>query len=117
MEGGESLVTETSAVANQENDHVRYREASQQDCSRSVIVEETKRQLRLAGPLIAVSILQNSIQLISVMFNGHLGELPLSSASLATSFASVTGFDVLVSGISFIKVLKFRPCISLLFLE
>ncbi|CAL5430923.1 unnamed protein product [Camellia sinensis] len=31
------------------------------------------------------------------MFVGHLGELPLSGASIATSFASVTGFSLLKS--------------------
>jgi hypothetical protein len=35
--------------------------------------------------------------MISVMFVGHLGELSLSGASMATSFASVTGFSLLVS--------------------
>ncbi|KAI5009538.1 hypothetical protein ZWY2020_011675 [Hordeum vulgare] len=30
------------------------------------------------------------------MFVGHLGELPLSAASVAASFANVTGFSVLV---------------------
>ncbi|KAK3442655.1 hypothetical protein EUGRSUZ_B02870, partial [Eucalyptus grandis] len=48
------------------------------------------------GPLIGVSLLQYCIQVISVMFVGHLRELPLSGASMATSFASVTGFSVLV---------------------
>lgn len=61
------------------------------------IIKELKRQLQLAVPLIAVSLLQYCLQMISVMFVGHLGELPLSSASMATSFASVTGFSVLVS--------------------
>lgn len=60
-------------------------------------VEEVKRQLGLALPLIAVNMLQYCLQVISVMFVGHLGELPLASASMATSFASVTGFSVLVS--------------------
>lgn len=79
--------------------HVVGSEACQEGHCRLDVIGEAKRQLGLAGPLIVVSILQNSIQLISVMFNGHLGELPLSSASLATSFASVTGFSFLVSGI------------------
>ena len=61
-------------------------------------VKEAKKQLRLGGPLIAVSLLQYSLQIVSVMFTGHLGELPLSGASLGSSFASVTGFYVLVSG-------------------
>nr|POE63770.1 protein detoxification 16 [Quercus suber] len=34
--------------------------------------------------------------MISVMFVGHLGELALSGASMATSFATVTGFSLLM---------------------
>lgn len=60
------------------------------------IVEEVKKQILLAGPLICVSLLQFCLQLISVMFVGHLGELSLSAASMATSFASVTGFSLLM---------------------
>lgn len=70
---------------------------------RKVIFEEVKKQLWLAGPLISVSLLQYCLQMISVMFVGHLGELPLSGASMATSFASVTGFSLLVSGAWFIN--------------
>ncbi|KAJ1394212.1 Multi antimicrobial extrusion protein [Sesbania bispinosa] len=60
------------------------------------VVEEVKRQLWLAVPLCSVGILQYSLQTISVMFVGHLGTLPLSGASMATSFASVTGFNLLM---------------------
>ncbi|KAG8388008.1 hypothetical protein BUALT_Bualt02G0080400 [Buddleja alternifolia] len=60
------------------------------------MMEEVKKQLWLAGPLILVSVLQFCLQLISVMFVGHLGELSLSAASMATSFASVTGFSLLM---------------------
>jgi multidrug resistance protein, MATE family len=45
----------------------------------------------LAAPLVACSLL-----VVSVMFAGHLGELSLSAASVASSFANVTGFSVLV---------------------
>ncbi|CAN6195226.1 unnamed protein product [Urochloa humidicola] len=58
--------------------------------------EEVKKQLWLAGPLIAGALLQNVIQMISVMYVGHLGELPLAGASMANSFASVTGLTVLL---------------------
>ncbi|KAK2385626.1 Protein DETOXIFICATION 16 [Trifolium repens] len=58
--------------------------------------EEVKKQLWLAGPLTSVSLLNFGIQIISVMFVGHLGELPLSGASMATSFTSVTGISVLL---------------------
>ncbi|KAK6249732.1 hypothetical protein SCA6_003737 [Theobroma cacao] len=63
---------------------------------RKNIFEEVKKQLWLAGPLIAVNLLQYCIQMISVMFVGHLGELALSGASMATSFATVTGFSLLM---------------------
>jgi MATE family multidrug resistance protein len=62
----------------------------------NLVLIEVKKQLYLAGPLIAGCLLQNVVQMISVMFVGHLGELALSSASIATSFASVTGFSLLV---------------------
>ncbi|KAL9247468.1 hypothetical protein vseg_020898 [Gypsophila vaccaria] len=63
---------------------------------RDGVVEEVKKQVWLAGPLISVNLLLFSLQLISIMFVGHLGELPLSGASMATSFASVTGFSLLM---------------------
>ncbi|XP_059657976.1 protein DETOXIFICATION 16-like isoform X1 [Cornus florida] len=59
-------------------------------------IAELKLQLKLAGPLVMVNFLQYSLQMISVMFVGHLGELSLSSASLATSFAGVTGFSFMM---------------------
>ena len=84
-------------IPSQGRSHCIDREVSEQGCYRGEIIEEVKRQLGLALPLLAVSILQYCLQIISIMFVGHLGELPLSSASMATSFASVTGFNVLVS--------------------
>lgn len=64
---------------------------------RGIIIAELKKQLWLAGPLVSVNILLFCVQMISVMFVGHLGELALAGASMATSFAGVTGFSVLVS--------------------
>jgi hypothetical protein len=58
--------------------------------------EEVKKQLWLAGPLVAGALLRYVIQMISVMFVGHLGELPLAGASMANSFTTVTGFSLLV---------------------
>ncbi|WCJ42397.1 MATE efflux family protein [Euphorbia peplus] len=59
------------------------------------IKEEAKKQVKLAGGLVCVNVLMYIIQIISVMFVGHLGSLPLSAASVATSFASITGFSLL----------------------
>ncbi|KAI4350976.1 hypothetical protein L6164_005377 [Bauhinia variegata] len=69
---------------------------SEQHKERREFFEEVKRQLWLAGPLISVNLLNFCQQVISVMFVGHLGELPLSGASMATSFAAVTGFSLLL---------------------
>ncbi|KAL6629508.1 hypothetical protein ACP70R_029273 [Stipagrostis hirtigluma subsp. patula] len=61
----------------------------------SKVLSEVKKQLRLAAPLAAGCLLQRIIQTISIVFVGHLGELPLAGASLATSFATATGFSLL----------------------
>ncbi|CAL4969903.1 unnamed protein product [Urochloa decumbens] len=66
-----------------------------QEEEESLVLTEVKKQLYLAGPLVAGFLLQNMVQMVSVMFVGHLGELALASASLATSFAGVTGFSLL----------------------
>ncbi|KAF5456283.1 hypothetical protein F2P56_025782 [Juglans regia] len=60
------------------------------------IIAEVKKQLWLAGPLVLVNLLVNGLQVISIMFVGHLGELALAGASMASSFASVTGFSLLI---------------------
>ena len=78
----------------------------------SLVVTEVKKQLYLAGPLIAGCLLQNVVQMISVMFVGHLGELALSSASIATSFAGVTGFSLLVY-----MLCQFISCMFLILLN
>ena len=67
------------------------------EVEKSSALGEVRRQLRLAAPLAAGLLLQKVIQTISIMFVGRLGELPLASASLATSFANVTGFSLLVT--------------------
>ncbi|KAL5801899.1 hypothetical protein ACOSQ3_033531 [Xanthoceras sorbifolium] len=79
----------------EENVNVLNRE-TRDDNNENSVGEEVKKQLWLAGPLISVSLLQFLLQMISVMFVGHLGELALSGASMATSFATVTGFSLLM---------------------
>lgn len=65
-------------------------------CTAGIVWEEVKKIWWIAGPMIGVNLLQYCLQVISVMMVGHLGELALSSASIATSFASVTGLHVLM---------------------
>ncbi|KAK6229411.1 hypothetical protein SCA6_018362 [Theobroma cacao] len=54
--------------------------------------EEASNQVFLSLPMIVCNVSYFSITLISVMFDGHLGELELAGATLANSWASVTGF-------------------------
>jgi len=75
-------------------------------------VEELKRQLKLAVPLFSVGILQYILQTISVIFVGHLGTLPLGGATMATSFASVTGFNLLVGLASTQHFFPYLICIK-----
>ena len=58
--------------------------------------EEVKDLCWLAGPVIGVNLFQYSLQVIYVMMVGHLGELTLSNASIATCFVGVMGLHVLV---------------------
>ncbi|GMI99519.1 hypothetical protein like AT5G52450 [Hibiscus trionum] len=60
------------------------------------VEKEVKKQLWLSAPLIGESLLLYCLQLISVMFVGHLGAIALSSASLATSFAAILAFNLLM---------------------
>ncbi|KAI6686131.1 hypothetical protein NL676_032044 [Syzygium grande] len=85
------------------------------DERRVIMIEELKRQARPSGPLIGVSMLQYSVQVISVVFVGHLGELPLSGTSMATSFASVMGFSILVP-LSTLSLSRASPLMFLLLL-
>ncbi|OEL31484.1 Protein DETOXIFICATION 17 [Dichanthelium oligosanthes] len=73
--------------------------------SENTATAEDKRLLRLAGPLVASCILQNAVQMVSIMFVSHLGELPLAGASLAISLANVTGFSILVGMASALNTL------------
>ncbi|KMZ74622.1 MATE efflux family protein [Zostera marina] len=63
---------------------------------KDLILSEIKRQIWLAGPCIIINVFFSILQIISIMFVGHLGEVQLSGASLATSMAGVTGFSPMV---------------------
>ncbi|KAF9591615.1 hypothetical protein IFM89_004844, partial [Coptis chinensis] len=96
MEAEATPLLESPSVPSQERNLQLGGQSYKEYCWRSNFIVEVKTQVWLAGPLIAVNLLQYSLQIISLMFIGHLGELALSSASIATSFASVTGFNLLL---------------------
>ncbi|XP_068638065.1 protein DETOXIFICATION 12-like [Aristolochia californica] len=62
----------------------------------STFAEEVKRLGYLAGPMVTVTLFQYLQQVISLMMVGHLSELSLSSAAIATSLSGVTGFSLLL---------------------
>ncbi|KAM1655490.1 hypothetical protein ACFX2K_007750 [Malus domestica] len=59
-------------------------------------LEEAKNQVLFSLPMILTNVCFYMIPLISVMFAGHLGELQLAGATLANSWATVTGFAFMV---------------------
>ncbi|KAG6573927.1 Protein DETOXIFICATION 12, partial [Cucurbita argyrosperma subsp. sororia] len=64
--------------------------------SREAFVEEVKRVGFLAAPMVAVTLSQFLLQMVTMMMVGHLGELALSSSAVAISISGVTGFSVLL---------------------
>ncbi|XP_039122679.1 protein DETOXIFICATION 14-like [Dioscorea cayenensis subsp. rotundata] len=79
---------EDEVVVREEGQRTRWRS--------SEFMKESGRMAKVAGPMMLVSMSQILLQFISVVMVGHLGEIPLSATTIATSVAAVTGFSVLV---------------------
>ncbi|XWS30761.1 hypothetical protein CRYUN_Cryun23aG0017200 [Craigia yunnanensis] len=62
----------------------------------SAFGEELKKVSYMAVPMVAVTVSQYLLQVISVMMVGHLEELALSGIAIGSSFANVTGFSFVV---------------------
>ncbi|XP_057968585.1 protein DETOXIFICATION 19-like isoform X2 [Malania oleifera] len=60
------------------------------------VLVEAKRQVLFSLPMILTNVSYYAILLVSVMFAGHLGNLQLAGATLANSWATVTGFALMV---------------------
>lgn len=58
-------------------------------------MEEMKKVNNIAIPMIVVTLAQYMLRVSPLFMLGHLGQLSLSSASIATSLSNVTGFSVL----------------------
>ncbi|KAH9681402.1 protein DETOXIFICATION 12 [Citrus sinensis] len=66
---------------------------------------EVKKQGYIAAPMVAVTLSQYLLQVVSMMMVGHLGQLALSSTAMSISLASVTGFSVLLGMASALETL------------
>ena len=65
-------------------------------CKWDGFMEEMKKMSCIAIPMVLVTVSQNLLRVISMMMVGHLGELSLSGAAVATSLTNVTGFSLMV---------------------
>ncbi|XVE50209.1 hypothetical protein DITRI_Ditri01bG0143400 [Diplodiscus trichospermus] len=85
---------DTAALLSEANHHDQEEEdqGSRRWWKNVLDLEEAKNQVLFSLPMILSSICYFSITLVSVMFAGHLGELELAGATLANSWATVTGF-------------------------
>ncbi|OAY57123.1 protein DETOXIFICATION 14 [Manihot esculenta] len=74
----------------------RSREERKWAITRDGFVKEVKKTSCIAAPMVAVSVLQYLLQVVSVIMVGHLGDqLALSSVAIATSLTNVVGFSLL----------------------
>ncbi|KAL6900654.1 hypothetical protein ACP4OV_005330 [Aristida adscensionis] len=58
-------------------------------------VAEAASIVRLAAPMVGAGLLMYARSLVSMLFLGRLGRLPLAGGSLALGFANITGYSVL----------------------
>ncbi|GLT28859.1 hypothetical protein SLA2020_037630 [Shorea laevis] len=65
------------------------------EITRGAFVGELKKEVALAAPMVASTVFNYLMQVASVIIVGHLGQIPLSSAAIATSLTNVTGFSLL----------------------
>ncbi|XAR51504.1 hypothetical protein NMG60_11006150 [Bertholletia excelsa] len=56
---------------------------------------ELRKVGSIATPMVVVMLSQYLLQVVSMSMAGHLGQISLSSAAIATSFTNVTGFSFL----------------------
>ncbi|XP_027099367.1 protein DETOXIFICATION 12-like [Coffea eugenioides] len=74
---------------------VKEREVKAERLIWGLIGQEMKRLCCIAGPMVGVTLCQFLVEVISLMMVGHLGELSLSSSTIAISLCAVTGFSLL----------------------
>ncbi|MCD9646094.1 hypothetical protein HAX54_035619 [Datura stramonium] len=68
-------------------------------------IEALKKVSYIAIPMVVVTVSQHLVRVLSMMMIGHLGELSLSGASVATSLTNVTGFSVILGMASGLETL------------
>ncbi|TMX04604.1 hypothetical protein EJD97_006811 [Solanum chilense] len=72
---------------------------------REVFIEEVKETSRITSPMIVVMVSEYLVHVSPMIMLGNLFQLSLSSASIATSVSSVTGYNVLFGMCSALETL------------
>ncbi|KAG0031904.1 hypothetical protein BGZ81_000334 [Podila clonocystis] len=75
-------------------DDASFRSDSTLMTTKELTMREFKILLKYSGPVVLTYILQNSLQLASLISLGHLGSIELAASSLASMFAAVTCWSV-----------------------
>ncbi|XP_055828823.1 protein DETOXIFICATION 14-like [Solanum dulcamara] len=68
-------------------------------------LEALKKVSYIAMPMVVVTLSQHLVRVLSMMMIGHLGELSLSGASIATSLTNVTGYSLILGMASGLETL------------
>ncbi|KAK3189565.1 hypothetical protein Dsin_029126 [Dipteronia sinensis] len=106
MRDTEKINMEESLLLSSESEEEKAKNIeNDRSITRDVLFAEVKRLGVIAGPMVAVTLSQYLLQVISLMMVGHLGELALSSTAITISLAGVTGFSVLMGMASALETL------------
>ncbi|KAM3363268.1 protein DETOXIFICATION 14-like [Capsicum galapagoense] len=73
----------------------RWKSKKRWQISWNALSQELKKTSRIVAPMVAVTVFQYLLQVVSMVMVGHLGQLALSSVAIATSLTNVTGFSLL----------------------
>ncbi|WCJ32189.1 MATE efflux family protein [Euphorbia peplus] len=89
-QGKQEEASSSSSSSSSSGEGVKWKKMMEMD------MEEAKKQSLFSMPIILTNVFYYLIPLVSVMMAGHLGQLQLASATLANSWATVTGFAFMV---------------------
>lgn len=64
---------------------------------KAAALEEAKKQVIFAGPMVGMNVLQYMLNLVAVIYVGHIGKLELAASSLATTMVNLTGHIMLLA--------------------
>ncbi|EXB19760.1 MATE efflux family protein LAL5 [Morus notabilis] len=87
--------TPTPPLDQNQNQNQKPNKTQTQTNNVSLVLKEAKCIAKVSLPMVLTGLLLYSRSLISMLFLGRLGELPLAGGSLAIAFANITGYSLL----------------------